>query len=104
MTANMFAETGYPITVLNGGSAYSTDAVTVWVDWNNNMSFYDAGETFTLTSDGTGASFTGTITPPVASDGSHRMRVRMGYSWTPDPCGETSWGETEDYTVFVTTL
>ena len=98
----MLVGNGYPITVLNGGSAYSTDAVTVWVDWNNNYSFLDAGETFTLTSNGTGASFTGTITPPVGTTPvTTVMRVRMGYSWTPTPCGTASWGETEDYGVVV---
>jgi hypothetical protein len=89
----------YPITVLNGGNLYSTDAVSVWIDWNDNYTLNDAGEQYDLTNDGTGYQFTGNIVAGAA--GSHRMRVRMGYSWTPDPCGATSYGETEDYTVVV---
>jgi hypothetical protein len=99
ISTNMTAETGYPITVTNP-VPYSTDATSVWIDWNNDFTF-GAGEQVDLTSDGTGASFTGTITPPAGSSGTHRMRIRIGYSWTPVACGATSYGETEDYTVIV---
>ena len=99
-STNMTAETGYAITVTNP-VPYSTDATGVWIDWDNNLSFTDAGEYTLLTSDGTGAVFTGTITPPAGTQGTHRMRIRLGYSWTPTPCGLTNYGETEDYTIVV---
>ena len=38
------------ITVLNGPNVYADDQVAVWVDWNQNENFADAGEAFILVS------------------------------------------------------
>jgi hypothetical protein len=101
ISTNMTAGTGYPIAVHNP-TPYDGDAVNVWVDWNNNDSFLDAGEYFATTS-GDNSNFSGTVTPPAGSSGTHRMRVRISY-YPPDPptpCGTDSYGEVEDYTVIV---
>lgn len=93
------------ITVLNGPTIYDEDAVTVWVDWDQDGTFCQANEAFVLVNDGTGASFTGTITAPVdAPIGTTRMRVRMAYNESPRACGFAEWGEVEDYSVNVTTF
>lgn len=90
------------MTVLNGPNAYADDQVVAWIDWNQNENFFDAGESYTLTSDDDGATFTGNIAVPVdATLGSTRLRIRMMYTGTPSPCGLSAYGEVEDYTVTV---
>ncbi|OYT11566.1 MAG: hypothetical protein B6I19_11195, partial [Bacteroidetes bacterium 4572_114] len=87
------------ITVENG-NAWASDIVYVWVDWNDNYEF-EVSEEFQLTNvGGAGQTFEGFITAPAnAVDGEHRMRVRMTYSTAPEPCGNASYGEVEDYTI-----
>lgn len=83
-------------TTLIGGSA----GTAIWVDWNNDMDFADAGEqVFTTTSYGYDQA--GSFTVPAGTPaGIYRMRIRCHYlDSTPDACGaNTSSGETEDYT------
>ena len=93
--------TGHTITVTNGASEAS-DLCDVWVDWNQNGSFADAGEITTL--GGGPAEFTGTITAPVdAFQGETRMRIRLRRGGSVEPCGDFAYGEVEDYTVLVAT-
>lgn len=90
--------------VVTNGNAWASDLVTVWVDWNRDYTFgNDPSETFVLTNvGGTGASFQGNITVPNNQfGGQYRMRIRMTYSSTPEPCGSASYGEIEDYTLTV---
>lgn len=90
------------ITVLNGPETYAVDAVGAWVDWDQNESFCELNEYFELTSTDEGVTFTGTITAPAdAPVGITRMRVRMVYDMVPMACGDSDWGETEDYSVNV---
>jgi hypothetical protein len=101
MSAHLNISTPYTITVLNGPNLYyPSDSVEVYVDWNTNGSFSDAGEFYTTTTTDA-ATYTGTITPPVGSSGSHRMRIRMSYASAHNPCGTETYGEVEDYTVIV---
>jgi hypothetical protein len=91
------------ITITNG-NPWASDAVTVWIDWNVDMQFgSDPNETFVLNNvGGTGQTFTGTITvPDDQMAANYRMRIRMTYSSTPEPCGSASYGEIEEYTVVV---
>jgi hypothetical protein len=50
----------YPITVSNP-VPYSTDIVGIYIDWNHNELFTDAGEFFTTTVSGGGANFAGKL-------------------------------------------
>jgi len=98
----MIPNLSYPITVTNGPPNYSGDQCAVWVDWNHNGLFTDAGEAYTMTgSPGTGP-YTGTIAvPPSATIGNTTMRVRIAYNAAPQPCGNTTYGSTEDYMIVV---
>lgn len=97
---------GFPITVVNGPSTTPLgDAVSVWVDWNQNQSFCEPNEETVLTTADEGLTFTGLILAPVtAAVGSTRMRVRMAYigqGYVPVACGGAAYGEVEDYTINV---
>ncbi len=87
--------------IVSNGNPWASDRVTVWVDWNRDLIFDLGGdEEFVLTSDGIGEIFTGEITVPSDTPwGDYRMRIRMTYSVNPDPCGSSSYGEVEDYTI-----
>jgi PKD repeat protein len=103
ITTTLEAGVAEAITVTNG-NAWSSDRVTVWIDWNMDKELgNNPNETFVLTNvGGTGQTFTGNITPPANQQGGqYRMRIRMTYSSTPAPCDNSSYGEVEDYTVII---
>jgi len=96
------AGSSYPITVLNGESFYALNQVAVWIDWNQNFSFQDANESYEVLSPDFGQTFTATIHVPAnALNGITRMRIRMMFTGTPEPCGTLDYGEVEDYTLVV---
>ena len=74
----------------------------VWVDWNNNQSFADAGE-LVYTSPGSGTTVNNAIVtvPFSAAAGTKRMRVVCSYAGIPpamDGCPlNQTYGECEDY-------
>jgi hypothetical protein len=91
----------YNISVENG-NGYSSDQCGVWVDWNQDKDFDDAGETITVSGTPGVGPYTGTITPPSgATNGPTVMRVRITYTGAVEPCGPTTYGEVEDYTLEV---
>jgi hypothetical protein len=103
LSASVVRGTPRTITVTIG-TGFSTDRVCVFVDWNNNGSFTDAGENVYNSPNGVGP-HTGSFTPPASAViGSVRMRIRLtdtaaGSNVTP--CGVSSYGEVEDYTLNV---
>ncbi|GEM_PF-2306621 len=108
ITTSISKGSSYPITVnLNTGGPY-TAAGYVWIDWNHNNSFEDAGEYYNLgtalgVTDGA-SSLSGLlkITVPLnARTGPTRMRVACQDTESPDPCKTNFYGEVEDYTVTV---
>ena len=100
LSTEMRIGSNYAITVTLGTS-YSSDTGGLWVDWNQDGDFDEPGETITTNWLGTGP-YTASITPPVgALLGSTRMRVRLQYAQPPQPCGQSSYGEVEDYTIVV---
>ncbi|WP_282089737.1 GEVED domain-containing protein [Aquimarina algiphila] len=94
--------TGLTVTLNN--NSWTFNAVGVWIDWNNNGDFTNAGEK--VYSRFGAAPYSANITPPsvAVSNTSLRMRVRVGYGSEAKitPCGtDTYLGEVEDYTVIV---
>jgi hypothetical protein len=86
------------------GSAFSTDRVFIWCDWNNNGIFTDAGEAVYTSTIGVGPFSGSFVVPTTAVVGAIRMRIRLtdtasGANTTP--CGVSSYGEVEDYTLNV---
>jgi hypothetical protein len=80
----------------DGGQA---NVFHIWVDWNGDLDFNDAGEKVFTNHTYTSIN-TGTITvPPATVPGMKRMRLRCDFSTTYDqqPCGNMPSGETEDY-------
>jgi PKD repeat protein len=101
LTAQVHKGAPSALTVTNG-LAYAGDNCYVWIDWNQDMDFNDFGEAINAL--GGPASFTAQIIPPDdANYGNHRMRIRIYYtgSNSPSPCGTASYGEVEDYTLFL---
>lgn len=89
------------------GSAYTNDEIAVYIDWNKDNDFADAGERvgYVLVGAGWSNQFTFTV-PTNATNGTLRMRCRISYSPDEgpiDPCGTTTDGEVEDYSVLVQT-
>lgn len=78
----------------------TTVGVGVWIDWNNDLDFADAGETMVLTTGYQSSPYTNSFSVPGgAALGSYRMRVRIDWNASsPAACGNISRGETEDYT------
>ena len=92
----------YNITISNGHS-YSSDDLGIWIDWNRDGDFDDANENVVCNADG-GADGTYSITvDDSALLGYTTMRIRIKWSGNDCgfSCGSTTYGEVEDYAVYV---
>ncbi len=97
----------YDLTVnLNTDGNYEI-ATKVWIDWNHNCSFTDAGEEYDLgtakneTDGATSASPLSITVPGGALSGTTIMRVSCKYNVAPTSCETAFDGEVEDYTINV---
>ncbi len=74
----------------------------VWIDWNQDYSFDDSGETI-INVNHQGTPLDKSITVPIsAKSGLTKMRVRINnWSEPSDPCGDDTIGEVEDYLIWV---
>jgi len=77
------------------GSAY-TENWRIWIDYNDDHDFEDAGEE--VFSGSGSAAVTGSFTVAPGIDIATRMRVSMKYGAYPLPCETFTYGEVEDYT------
>ncbi|CAL2092319.1 conserved protein of unknown function precursor containing a T9SS type A C-terminal secretion signal [Tenacibaculum sp. 190524A02b] len=103
ISTNLNVGEATPLTVNLNNGHWTFNAVGVWIDWNNNGNFEDAGEK--VYSKFAAGPYTANITAPSSASGnSVRMRVRVGYGSEAKitPCGaDTYLGEVEDYTITV---
>ena len=80
-----------------------TEYWRVWIDFNKDGDFTDAGEQVVSGSSSNSGTLSGTINvPATAALGQTRMRVSMKYNGAPTACETFSYGEVEDYTVNIT--
>lgn len=92
----------YPISIARTNSVDEMNR-KIWVDWNIDGDFDDAGELVATETASRNLIFTDNITvPTTALAGITRMRVGVSYGTDPNhPCGLNHVGEFEDYSVQV---
>ena len=97
----MNAGSTYELSVTNGSLQWASDQCAAWIDWNQDEVF-DEDERITMDGSPGVGPYTADITPPSSAIGGFtRMRVRIDYNNEPQPCGDTDWGEVEDYGILV---
>ena len=100
-------DASYDISVQANTDGNYTTGTMVWIDWNQNCDFDDAGEVYNLgftdnQNDGlTSQSPLSILIPSNASVGQTTMRVSTRYEVYPTSCMVNEDGEVEDYTVNV---
>ena len=85
-------------------TGYSSQYACLWIDLDDDKEFEDAERLVTdLDLSNSGQVYTADITIPAdAPTGQKRLRVRAQWlNSAVDPCEDWSYGETEDYTVFI---
>jgi PKD repeat protein len=103
---NQYTATLIPsTTTANAQGAYTGDEFAIWIDYNNDNDFLDAGEqvAYVIVAAGWSNVFNFTV-PTSATTGSIKMRVRSSYQPNDGaiaPCGVTTYGEVEDYSVVI---
>lgn len=99
-TINLVAGSNNNISLVPGFSSTTYNEYwKIWVDFNKDGDFTDAGEQL-FASGASKTTVTGSIVIPASASGTTRMRVTMKYNSTPSSSCETfSYGEVEDYTV-----
>lgn len=99
LTANLTkgANSNFTLTPDFGSGDY-TEYWRIWVDYNQNGSFDDAGE-LVYSGASKSAISNSFLVPTSAQSGTTRMRVSMKYSGYSASCGSFTYGEVEDYSV-----
>ena len=109
ITTNVDTDASYTISVSPKFSwTHWDEYIRVWIDYNGDFDFDDAGEKVFEAIYIAGPSgsdvppLTGIVTVPTdAASGPHRMRVAMKKDAFAEPCEVFAFGEVEDYTVEV---
>tara|TARA_R110000850_G_scaffold271031_2_gene404882 strand:+ start:280215 stop:283850 length:3636 start_codon:yes stop_codon:yes gene_type:complete len=103
LSTTLVKGTSNTITITPGwaGTKYR-EAYRVWIDYNQDGDFDDAGELVYSRARTTASPVSGSFTVPTSAlNGATRMRVSMKYNAYPTSCETFTWGEVEDYTVII---
>ena len=103
ISTTLSKSTQYTITVTPTwtGTTYS-EAYAVWIDYNKDGDFDDAGEQIFAQSATTAPQVSGNfVVPATALATTTTMRVSMKYNALPTACETFTYGEVEDYTVII---
>ncbi len=103
ISTNLAKGGDYTITVTPTwtGTQYN-EGYSVWIDYNQNGDFTDAGEQVWTQAATQTTPVSGTFTIPAgAIEGNTRIRVSMKYNGIPTSCESFQYGEVEDYTVVI---
>jgi len=101
LSSNAIRGTSQTITITPTwtGTIYP-EGYAVFIDYNGDLDFLDAGETVFTRTATTTTPIIGTFTiPATATLGPTRMRVSMRYNAIPTSCLTFDYGQVEDYTV-----
>jgi hypothetical protein len=103
LSTNLSGNTSYTISLTPGFTSSSYNEYwTVYIDYNHNGSFSDAGERIVSGNSSSTLSLAFTV-PSSALNGATRMRIQMRYSSAASgSCSTYTYGEVEDYTVVIT--
>ena len=106
LSQTMNAEKGktYSLSITPGWSGTArSEGYAMWIDYNSDGDFADAGELVFSKAKTTSTPITGSITiPATAVSGTSRLRVSMKYSAIPSSCEVNLPGEVEDYSISIT--
>jgi chitodextrinase len=104
ITTNVTSGTANTITITPAWTAtIYKEGYAVWIDYNQDGDFADAGELVWSKAASTTTPVSGTITiPATAKFGATRMRVSMKYNGIPTACEAIPYGQVEDYTINIT--
>jgi len=103
LSTNVVVGTSNTITITpNWTSTVYSEGYAVWIDYNQNGLFTDAGELVWSKAASTTTPVSGTFTIPASATlGATRMRVSMKYNAIPAACGAFTYGQVEDYSVTI---
>ena len=102
LTTELLGGSEYTITITPvwPGTVYS-EGYSVWIDYNNDADFDDAGEQVWTQAVTNNTPVSGTFTVPtnISYGQTTRMRVSLKYNGVPTACESFGYGEVEDYSV-----
>ncbi|WP_428743631.1 M43 family zinc metalloprotease [Tenacibaculum sp.] len=103
ISTSLSKDNDYSITITpSWSSTVYSEGYSVWIDYNQDGDFTDAGEQVWTKAASKDTSGTGQFSvPSTAKLGSTRMRVSMKYNGIPTSCESFSYGEVEDYKVII---
>ena len=101
LSTNVNKGSAYTITITPKWTSTSyNEGYAVFIDYNQDGDFADAGETVFTKAASKTTPVSGSITiPATALTGNTRMRVSMKYNGIPTSCETFSYGQVEDYTL-----